>query len=69
MTDSRSIAGLLGPTLIAIGISEAVNLPTLTDPPDLSELQGLLAEKLAGLEVGEIMQTTEQTYFAARTAL
>ena len=28
------MAGLLGPTLIAIGITEATNLPVLPDPPD-----------------------------------
>ena len=38
VADSKSIAGLLGPTLVAISISEAVNLPVLTDPPDASGL-------------------------------
>lgn len=33
MTESRSIAGLLGPTCIAIAVSEAVNLRALADPP------------------------------------
>lgn len=33
MVDSKRIAGLLGPTLIAIAISEAVNLRSLTNTP------------------------------------
>lgn len=32
MTDSRRIAGLLGPTCIAIAISEAINLRILASP-------------------------------------
>jgi uncharacterized membrane protein YhaH (DUF805 family) len=33
MTDARRVAGLLGPTSIAIAISEAMNLRTLANTP------------------------------------
>jgi len=33
MTDSRRIAGLLGPTLIALAVSEAMNLRVMADNP------------------------------------
>jgi len=33
MTNSRQIAGLLGPTLIAIGVSEWINLPLMLNNP------------------------------------
>jgi len=33
MTDSRRIAGLLGPTLIALAVSEAMNLRVMADDP------------------------------------
>ena len=31
MTNSKQLAGLIGPTLIALSISEAINLRTLAD--------------------------------------
>ena len=45
MTDSKRIAGLLGPTLIALAISEAANLRTMADasaPIGLVYLNGTL---------------------------
>ena len=33
MTDSRRIAGLLGPTLIALAVSEAINLRLMAEHP------------------------------------
>jgi hypothetical protein len=36
MTDSRSIAGLLGPTLFALAVTEAMNLRVMAENPALS---------------------------------
>ena len=33
MTDSRRIAGLLGPTLVALAVSEAMNLRIMAENP------------------------------------
>lgn len=38
VTDSRRIAGLLGPTLIALAVSEAMNLRVMTEHPASASL-------------------------------